>query len=66
MPLNAIAKEMLINWKNAMLSLRPMLANRFKGGPDTYDKVIDDYIEGITQAGWRVKMWAFCAQKPNM
>lgn len=51
---------MLINWKNAMLSIRPLLAHRF---PDSYDRIIDQYIQGVTQAGWKVKMWAFCGQK---
>jgi hypothetical protein len=63
LPLNGIAKEMIINWKNAMLSIRPLLAHRFKPGPEAYDRIVDQYIHGVTQAGWRVKMWAFCAQK---
>ncbi|KAI8991356.1 S-adenosyl-L-methionine-dependent methyltransferase [Mycotypha africana] len=61
LPLNPISKEMLTNWKDAMLSIRPMLAHRFESAD--YNAVVDQYIDGITQAGWKVKLWALCGQK---
>lgn len=55
---------MLINCKSAMLSLKPMLAHRLTTNPDLYNGIVDRYIDGITRVGWRVKVWAYCAQKP--
>ncbi|KAL7314878.1 hypothetical protein PS15m_006393 [Mucor circinelloides] len=63
LPLNPIAKEMLTNWKSAMLSIKPLLAHRFGTNTDMYNSIVDRYIEGITQAGWKVKIWALCGQK---
>ncbi|EPB91728.1 hypothetical protein HMPREF1544_01439 [Mucor circinelloides 1006PhL] len=63
LPLNPIAKEMLTNWKSAMLSIKPLLAHRFGTSTDMYNSIVDRYIEGITQAGWKVKIWALCGQK---
>ncbi|KAI7896581.1 S-adenosyl-L-methionine-dependent methyltransferase [Mucor mucedo] len=64
LPLNPIAKEMLINWKSAILSLKPMLAHRVTTDPAQYSSAVDRYMNGITNVGWRVKVWAYCAQKP--
>ncbi|OAD06794.1 hypothetical protein MUCCIDRAFT_155396 [Mucor lusitanicus CBS 277.49] len=63
LPLNPVAKEMLTNWKSAMLSIKPLLAHRFGTSTDMYNSIVDRYIEGITQAGWKVKIWALCGQK---
>ncbi|KAI9476027.1 MAG: S-adenosyl-L-methionine-dependent methyltransferase [Benjaminiella poitrasii] len=63
-PLDPIAKEMLTNWRNAMISIKPLLAQRFKADNEKYKSIVDRYIEGVTQAGWKVKMWALCGQKP--
>ncbi|KAG2204896.1 hypothetical protein INT46_009849 [Mucor plumbeus] len=63
LPLDPLAKEMLINWKNAMMSIKPLLAHRFGASTDLYNTIVDRYIEGITQAGWKVKIWALCGQK---
>ncbi|KAI7901348.1 S-adenosyl-L-methionine-dependent methyltransferase [Cokeromyces recurvatus] len=64
LPLDPVAKEMLINWKGAMLSIKPILAQRLNADNEKYKTIVDNYIEGITQAGWKVKMWALCGQKP--
>jgi hypothetical protein len=56
---------MLINWKSAMLSIKPLLAHRLSANTDLYSTIVDRYIEGIKQAGWKVKIWAICAQKPK-
>jgi len=63
LPLNPIAREMLTNWKSAMLSIKPLLAHRFGTNTDMYNSIVDRYIEGITQAGWKIKIWALCGQK---
>ncbi|OBZ82699.1 Demethylmenaquinone methyltransferase [Choanephora cucurbitarum] len=64
LPLNPIAREMLSNWKNALLSIKPMLAHRFSSDVEMFPTIVDRYIEGVAQAGWKVKMWAICGQKP--
>ncbi|KAI8636437.1 S-adenosyl-L-methionine-dependent methyltransferase [Parasitella parasitica] len=65
LPLSPISNEMLINWRNAMLSIKPLLAHRFSASKttDKYNSEVDRYIEGITHAGWKVKLWALCGQK---
>ncbi|GAN04708.1 type 11 methyltransferase [Mucor ambiguus] len=37
--------------------------SEFGTNTDMYNSIVDRYIEGITQAGWKVKIWALCGQK---
>lgn len=49
-----------------MLSLKPLLASRLSPtNTDLYNSIVDRYIEGIKQAGWKTGVWAICAQKPK-
>lgn len=63
LPLNPIAREMLFNWRNALISIKHLLAHRLSANTDLYPTIVDRYMEGITQAGWKVKVWAIAAQK---
>lgn len=47
-----------------MLSLKPLLAHRVTTDIDLYPDIVEKYIEGIVEAAWIVKIWAFSAQKP--
>ncbi|GAA5799216.1 S-adenosyl-L-methionine-dependent methyltransferase [Helicostylum pulchrum] len=64
LPLDPIAREMLTNWKSAMLSLKPLLAHRVSADIELYPEIVEKYIEGIVEASWIVKIWAYSAQKP--
>ncbi|KAG1232552.1 hypothetical protein G6F68_005757 [Rhizopus microsporus] len=63
-PLEPISREMLGNWKMAMLALKPVLVHKIVENPDEYSSVIDDYIEGLIEEHWTPKLIAWAAQKP--
>ncbi|KAI9277383.1 S-adenosyl-L-methionine-dependent methyltransferase [Sporodiniella umbellata] len=63
-PLGAVAKEMLGNWKLALLGLQPVLAERLVENPDEYEAFIDSYIKGILEEQWAPCFLAFAARKP--
>ncbi|KAG1050814.1 hypothetical protein G6F43_006942 [Rhizopus delemar] len=63
-PLSSLAREMLENWKLAVLALKPLLANKLVDDPEEYESLIDDYVEGLLEEGWEPRMLAYAAQKP--
>jgi hypothetical protein len=53
------------NWETAMLSIKHILAHRLCQNTDLYPAIVDRYMEGISQANWKVKVWAVAGRKPK-
>lgn len=47
-----------------MLSLKPLLAHRLTSNQELYPSIVEEYIQAIMEAAWRVKIWALSGQKP--
>ncbi|KAG1443212.1 hypothetical protein G6F56_010757 [Rhizopus delemar] len=63
-PLSAVAREMLGNWKLAILALKPVLMDGLVENSNEYESFVDSYIEGILEEHWEPSLLAFAAQKP--
>ncbi|KAI8883266.1 S-adenosyl-L-methionine-dependent methyltransferase [Backusella circina FSU 941] len=61
---NPVSKEMIGNWKVAMLSFKPLLASKLVENPDHYHQLVDRYLQGCIHGDWVIKISAYCAQKP--
>ncbi|KAI9249983.1 S-adenosyl-L-methionine-dependent methyltransferase [Sporodiniella umbellata] len=58
-----LGRELVDCWKLAILALKPLLARRLVQDPDTYDALIDKYVEGLLEDQCRTKIVAYSAQK---
>ncbi|KAG1449986.1 hypothetical protein G6F56_008479 [Rhizopus delemar] len=62
-PMNALGRELIDCWKLAILALKPLLAKRLVQNPDTYDTLIDKYVEGLLEDQCKTKIVAYAARK---
>lgn len=62
--MSAVAREMLGNWKLAILALKPVLMDGLVENSNEYESFVDSYIEGILEEHWEPSLLAFAAQKP--
>ncbi|KAI9010402.1 S-adenosyl-L-methionine-dependent methyltransferase [Phycomyces nitens] len=61
---NPISREMLWNWKNVFMSLKPFLNEHLNATSQEYEEIVKQFAKECHQYGWSVNVLGYFAHKP--